>query len=333
MLRPCIDRVCIVSAASVGALKRVLPIYELERTCHSLEILRYQGPDPRLCSRITIVCAGTASPWLILAAHQSALGRYSITQVEIAYDVDASTMEQAREIQCALLKQLGKFRHQLRHVRVVHKPYDDPPPGCIPEPTFYLEDRKARVRLKCYIRREKLPRHVFGELCVRLEWTLTGKPTLTRYLGGNQIQHLQGLDLNTFLTRNIRLEQLDYVAFGNLFRRSRRIRKAAPGTRSIGPAHYDNPDYRAWRAAHLILQKLAYEEADRPGGPGDWDLAMTVAHNPAYVRSYCRRLRDEDQKQRGSKKRSLLQRTAITDYRIEQCFDPVELIPITSTRV
>ena len=335
VLRPCIDRVCIVSAASVGALKHLLPIRDLESASHSFEVLRYQRQHPWLRSRINIVGADNAIPWQILAAHESQLRQYSITLVEIAYDVHASSIEQAREIQRALVKRLGKFRHQLRHVRVVQKPYVDPPPGCTAEPTFYLEDRKARVGLKCYIRRAKLPGGAFGQLCVRLEWTLTYKPTLTRYLNGNQIQDLLALDLDSFLARNIRLEEVDYVALGNVLRRHRIISKAAPGTNIFGPESYDRPDYRAWRAAHLILRRLAYEEVDRAGADRDWDLAITVAHSPAYIRAYCRKLRDKDQRaKRGDKKkRYLVSRTAITDYRIHQCFDPVQLIPTAAHAV
>ena len=71
----------------------------------------------------------------------------------------------------ALVGQLGKRRHQRGYISSVHKPDDTPPAGCVAEPTFYLEDRKGSVGLKCYARHQKHPGGGFGGLCVRLEWT------------------------------------------------------------------------------------------------------------------------------------------------------------------
>jgi hypothetical protein len=134
--------------------------------------------------------------------------------------------------------------------------------------TFYLEDRKSRVNLKCYIRPEKLTAGGFSGLIVRLEWTLTGTRALTRHSGGNQINDLMTADLNAFLERNIRLERVDHVAFGKLFRGVK-----STGTRDrsrplIGKAasmveQWDDPKYRAERAAHLVLRALAYRELDK----------------------------------------------------------------------
>src|SRR5262249_18002324 len=49
-VQPCFDRVVIVSSAPVGKLKKVLPMTALQLACHSLVLLRYRGPDPRLSS-------------------------------------------------------------------------------------------------------------------------------------------------------------------------------------------------------------------------------------------------------------------------------------------
>ena len=124
----------------------------------------------------------------------------------------------------------------------MHKPDDTPPAGCLSEPTYYLEDRKGSVGLKSYVRYQKEPGGGFGVLCVRLEWTLTGKRALTRHIGGNRIQHLLTADLNSFIKRNLRLERVDHVALGNLLFPPRPI---PPNSQ----APYDDPDYRAKRAA------------------------------------------------------------------------------------
>src|SRR5215471_1732037 len=92
LLWPCFDGVQIVSSESVGALKALLPV-QLERECHSLVLLRYRGPDPRLRSRIVIVGSQSANPWPILAKHEAELGRYRITRAEIAFDVEAASID------------------------------------------------------------------------------------------------------------------------------------------------------------------------------------------------------------------------------------------------
>src|SRR5262249_16310248 len=121
VLWPCFDRVQIVSSESVGALKARLPVAQLERACHSFNIWTYPGPDPRLRSQIVIVGSQAANPWPILAKHKADLGRYRITRAEIAFDVQAASIEAARDGLLALVQQLGKRRHQRGHIFSVHK--------------------------------------------------------------------------------------------------------------------------------------------------------------------------------------------------------------------
>src|SRR5262249_19466541 len=212
--------------------------------------------DPRLRSRIVIVGSHAANPRPILAKHEADLDRYRITRTEIAFDVQATSIEVARDRLFALVSLLGKPRHQRGHIFSVHKPNDTPSAGCVAAPTFYLEGRKSSVGLKCYVRHQKQPGGGFGGLCVRLEWTLTGKRALTRHLGGNRINHLATADLNAFLRRNLRLERVDHVALGNLLFPPRRIPPNAP-------APWNDPAYRARRAAFLALRLLADREASK----------------------------------------------------------------------
>ena len=132
---------------TVGKLRTRLPIAALEQTCHKFDLRTYTGEHPRLRSRIVIVGTHTANPWPILARHEADLGRYSVTRAEIAFDVQAASIEAARDGLFALVSQLGKRRHQRGHIRSVHKPDDAPPAGCVAEPTFYLEGRKGSVGL------------------------------------------------------------------------------------------------------------------------------------------------------------------------------------------
>jgi len=332
-LQPCFDRVEIVSSATVGKLRTRLPIAALEQTCHKFDLRTYTGEHPRLRSRIVIVGTHTANPWPILARHEADLGRYSVTRAEIAFDVQAASIEAARDGLFALVSQLGKRRHQRGHIRSVHKPDDAPPAGCVAEPTFYLEGRKGSVGLKCYVRHQKLPADGLGGLCVRLEWTLTGKRALTRHLGGNQIYHLATADLNAFLRRNLRLERVDHVALGNLFcgikNTDRRDRSCTPTEYKTIWDQWKDPNYRARRAASLVLHNLAAREEDKFG---DWQAARAWRDSPAQIRGYLRGLREGKRpRKRGRPKHNPTnRRRPITDYRIDACFQPIELIPVTA---
>src|SRR5262249_14350370 len=137
----------------------------------------------------------------------------------------------------------------------------------------------------------------------------------TRHLGGNQIHHLATADLNAFLKRNLRLERVDHVALGNLLCPPRRILPNAQGP-------WNDPDYRAKRAAFLALRILAAREADKFG---DWEAAWrTCRDSPAQIRGYLRGLRDgKCPRKRGRPKHKPRYRRPITDYRIDTCFQPI----------
>jgi hypothetical protein len=62
-MHPCIDRVIIVSTASVGTLKKRLPIAALEKAFHSFKVVRYTGRDRRLQAKIIAVGAGNDRLW------------------------------------------------------------------------------------------------------------------------------------------------------------------------------------------------------------------------------------------------------------------------------
>ena len=202
-----------------------------------------------------------------------------------------------------------------------------------PLPTYYLEDHNSvHVKLKCYVRREKLPDGRFGELIVRLEWTLNRKPALTRHVGGNQIEHLLAADLNAFLKRNLCLEELDPVAFGNLFKIKG---KRGPGTPASAGAGWQIKEqwrdkiYRAERAAFLVLRRLAHRHYEQRKF-ASWEQAIWVCQNsPAHIRGYLRELRDGKRQRRGRPKLApRTQRGVITDYKINRCFRMVKPHPV-----
>jgi hypothetical protein len=314
------DRVCIASSRSVGALKKLLPLAELKQVTHKLDITTHRSPDPRLRSYVVAVEADGASPWQLLAHHEQALANYRITQAEIACDVNVDSITAAREAMRASVALVDKPWHQRSHLRLAHKPNETPPPGCVSElPTIYYEGPRSSVALKCYARYRKLADGQFGDLCVRLEWTLRSRRALERYLGGNQIKDLLEADLREFCRQNMRLLRVDYLALAKLLGVEPVIGKL-PQT-----AQRNDPDYRAQRAAYLRLQLLAQREYDKGNLP-DLEWALWICQNsPAQIRGYCNELRDAERKtSRGRPRaRSRSQPRRITDYRIRACFIPV----------
>jgi hypothetical protein len=316
-----------VSSATVAALKHLLPMQKLIRLSHTFNITTYTGQDPRLRSRIIAVGTHSSNPWSLLAQHEPMLAQNRVTQAEIAFDVSAGSVDDARRAMFKLVGMLAKPRHHRRWVLSVHKPEGQTPSGLAAEPTFYFEDSESSVKLKCYVRYEKLPGAGFGDPCLRLEWTLTGKRALIRHLGGNSIKHLLRADLNAFLKRNIRLEHADYVALGHLFRGTKNTGRA---TRTL--QLHDNTAklaYRAERAARRRLRRLAYREQEKMGG---LELSLLICQNsPAQIRGYCRELRDGNYRSRRGrpKKSKASSRRPITDYRINRCFQRIHLVQVT----
>jgi hypothetical protein len=319
------DRVCIASANTVGALKALLPIPELKQLTHKLDIITLSTPDPRLQSTIVLVEADGASPWQLLQCHEQTLANYRATRAEIACDVNVSSIAAAYVAMHALVGLLDKPRHQRSHLRLAYKPDEMPPPGCVSElPTIYYEHPSSSIALKCYARYHKLACGQFGGLCVRLEWTLKGKRSLERYLGGNQIKDLATADLGEFCRQNMRLVRVDHAMLGKLL-------GGEPVPAKLSRmAQWTDPGYLARRAAHLNLRLLADREYENGKLP-DREWALWICQNsPAQIRGYCNELRDKERKTgRGRPRaRPLLGRPSITDYRIKACFVPVSWVAV-----
>src|SRR5262249_4170789 len=119
-----------------------------------------------------------------------------------------------------------------------------------------------------------------------------------------------------------RLERVDHVALGNLLFLPRRI----PPNSS---APWNDPAYRAKRAAFLVLRILADREEDKFG---DRQAAWrTCRDSPAQIRGYLRGLRERKRpRKRGRPKHKPINRRPITDYRIDACFQPIQLVPVNA---
>jgi hypothetical protein len=229
--------------------------------------------------------------WQLLKKHERSLRRYSITRVELAFDVRNCLLENLHARLPTLVARLDKRWHQRGHLHLIFKPGAKVSPGYLPDmPTIYYEERRSSVSMKCYGRRAKLPGGRFG---------------------GNQIDALLTADLNAFLESNLRLARVDHVAVGKLFkvrRRTNHARSMGRGAASPILKQWQDPKYRAKRAAFLVLRVLAYRESPRLSE----EHALHVCQeSPAQVRGYLRSLRP------GAK--------PLTDYKINTCFRPVGL--------
>lgn len=345
LLQPCYDQVRFVSSAKVGALKRLLPTKYLKRAFHKFDILTSKSDDPGLKSDIPITGTNDFTAWRLLASHEHMLGQYRAVQVEIAFDVAAKSESDAHEKLFALVGLLTKPRHFRKYLLLAHKPDQNPLPGHMAEPTFYFEDRRSSVALKCYCRYLKLKGGSFGGPCVRLEWKLKGRAAIERHLGGNKIKDLLKADLNRFLEVNLRLEKVDQTALekliGGLRLGGQSPSVATPIKVQNIIKQFKDPAYRSKRTVHLMLRALASREVNRID---DWQQALWVCENsPAQIRGYLRRLqkiellrakrssltsREKQGLRKPGRPKQLTRRRAMSDHRINKCFKRIQLQPV-----
>ena len=323
-LRPCFDRVVIVSRTPVGILNTRLPLQILRKVSHSFHITTYKGQHPWLRSVMTLVCAQDHRPLQILAEHKALLGDHRVVEVEIAFDVVADAASGAQEGLVALVGQIVKPRHQRRHIRAECHPDQTPPPGCTRGPTFYFEDRKSGVKLKAYVRLRKLPGGGFDDEHVRLEWTLSRKPAVVRHVGGNRIEDLLTADLGEFMERNLRLEEVNHVKLGYLLggipsRRRKKPQNPPASNRPTILEQLRDADYRARQRAGVLSRRLANREEKKIA---DYEQALWVCqHSPAQIRGYLKELRDGGHPRKRGRPRNVPRRERpITDYQIDSCF-------------
>jgi hypothetical protein len=315
----------------------------------------------RAAKRSAIRVSGTddLSPWHLLAKNAHALGSYRIVQVEIAFDVDAGSEQDARNKLDSLVQLLAKPRHYREYLLAVNKPEQKPRRGCMPEPTFYFEDRASSVALKCYCRYLKQKEGRFAGPCVRLEWTLTGKKSIERHLGGNKISNLLGADLNKFVEKNLRLESADHAALDRLIAGLSLGKKRPPKAATAQTKGISNKKRRPIPAGireigkfQRMLLNFAYREEERQtqcrpslndcSGRQD-AIFWACRHSPAQMRFYLDRLQRKQQlrqnpslftrrqkagfRKRGRPKQFTVRRV-ISNHRIDACFTPIQLIRV-----
>lgn len=321
---PQFDGITIVSSASVGRLKGILPIAELKLRSHAFEVVTYRGKCPWARSYIIVVLAGSSAPLHLLKQYEHVLRRYSVVKAEIALDMPTETGASLAQL-LALVRHLGKFHHRRGHLRFVDDPDTLPPPGHLHgHPTIYLEDRQASLNLKAYARLRKEPRRRFGDPMIRLEWTINRGPALMRYLGGSRIDDLLGGNLASFVERKLRLERVSLTKVGQLF--------IGPKPENISQVEWDS---RAWRAAQLHLRRLVQQEiAEGRLKTEDCHMAVALAETPAQLRGYLGKIvKSYATRRRGRPRLRRKRNAAITAYRVNQCFTRIKVLVLSNISV
>lgn len=217
-LLPGIDRVRIVSSVQKEQLQSRLPISSLAAACHQFQIRRENDRRSRYFSAIEFTATRHADPISILYEHERALGRYSVTYAELAYDIEANSVEDAIRKSELLSFKLRKRYHRRDRIWISSDQHGELKVGLIHAPTLYFEDRKSTVALKTYTRFEKRPGKKHGPPIVRLEWTLR-RSAIKTHLRDKTLMALVDADLNAFLEKQLRISDIDHAALARLLLR------------------------------------------------------------------------------------------------------------------
>jgi hypothetical protein len=327
-LYPSIDSVQIYSSATVGSVNHNYGAL-LKSLSHTFFVTTNNTNHPGNCSKLTVVGTNDSELWDALRAHDALLGRYTVGSVELAYDIEASSEDDARSKVRDIVALIQKPRHVRRHVISVES--EQPPaPGQINGPTFYYEDRRSGVRLKCYARHRKLAGGRFGAPCARIEWTLQRKAAVDRYLGSNKLDALTRVDLNKFVQSHLVLQKVDYGRFFAVWS-GKHLSQKLPQPRELDELtgtlteRLTNADFRLKGKLNQLFRKLAYDHSN-----GEEDF-MSTWHlwrsSPAQLRGYLMNKASKRlPRKKGRPKKSKTFRRTITRHRVNQCFTRVHLV-------
>jgi hypothetical protein len=327
-LHPSIDSVHFYSSATVGTLNYAYrPL--LKRLSHTFAVTANNQPGNR--SQLNVVGTNDPALWRELRAKDAHLGRYTVGSVELAYDIEASSEDDARSKVLEIVSLVHKRWHVRRQVIPVQA-NQIPFPGHINGPTFYYEDRRSGVRLKCYARYRKLPVDSFGEACARIEWTLQRKEAVERYLGSNKLKGLVQADLNSFIQRHLVLRMVDYgklfaVWSGSRLTSNQQQPKSLHQLTGTLKQRLTNPDFRLKRKLDQLFRKLAY---DHSSGPGDFTNAWHLwRSSPAQLRGWLMNMGTKPKRLKtGRPKKTKTHRRTISRHRVNQCFRRVHLVQV-----
>lgn len=290
------DQVTLGSTVPRVRLEAALPMAELKAAFFSFNV-NASPPNAYYWSEIRGTCTTGGGGLAALLPYAALLGCHAATGIEVAVDFPCNSGQGVAEMLPRVVGRLYKQHHRRGYLRVVVDPTQNTAPrGCLPLPTFYFEDRRAKNRLKVYGRERKSAGGTFDGYVVRAEWTLRGDAIKNQLrLGGRQVQDLQGADLADFIRRNLIQAEIDHFKLGRLFFGIGRLQRLAreKADRRFVPAGMTAQDYWAMRAGMLFLRVRAARDVDRLGGE-EW--AIQVAQNsPAQVRGYLNELRQVEE--------------------------------------
>ncbi|MDX8435333.1 hypothetical protein RFN25_18075 [Mesorhizobium abyssinicae] len=290
------DQMLIGTNTKFDDLATALPLPELSAAFHQFQFYQHME-NPYYWSEINLTCSPDHDGFSVLQLYEPALGsKYAATEVEIAVDVDCASSEQVGSELMRVVGLVFKGHHRRHSMRVVfEKNQEDIPPGCLPLPTFYFEDRKSSVRLKVYARQAKRVAGRFAGYIVRIEWTLAGG-TIIRKLGiaSRRLSDLIKADLLAFVQRDLMIAEVDHTRLGALLLPAdtlTRLESEHPDRRYM--KGMTAKDYWSRRASFLYLLTRATRDEHLLGGE-EW--ATRVCHeSPAQIAGYFRELQASEE--------------------------------------
>lgn len=289
------DRMLIGTNTRFDRLAATLPLPELRSAFHHFEFYDHAA-NAYYWSEIDLTCSPDCDGLRLLQLYEPDLGRHAAKEVEIAVDVDCASSVQVESELMRVIGLMLKGHHRRHSMRVAfEKDQANPPPGCLPLPTFYFEDRRSGVRLKVYSRQAKRVGGQFAGYIVRIEWTLSGDAIIRKLgIATRGLSDLIKADLYAFVQENLMIAEIDHARLGALLLPSdtlTRLESQQPVRRYM--KGMTAKEYWSRRASYLYLLTRAIRDEHLLGGE-EW-ATLVCQKSPAQIAGYFRELQDKEQ--------------------------------------
>ncbi len=144
---------------------------------------------------------------------------------------------------------------------------------------------------------------------------------MKRHIGGKQLQHLLDFDLNAFLVKHLRLEEVNQERLGWLITDGGMKLKPPTFVRFWTPEIKEADRERFRRAAMLISQVGAFGDY---WTDDNWKYVEQMWRaSPAHIRGQLRLLSEREEEESHGQRSVPGRRIPLTRYRMEQCFSPM----------
>lgn len=299
-----IDKVEIYTSVLHKRLVQVIPVKKLE----ALNQAFYTRPFDGKGGYKSMISFSTASQEFLklLLEYENKLGYYIIHLVEFALDFPASDEQEAYRLYDEITQLIWKKWPVRKYPIFVDGPprpgHDDKLSG---RPTFYCENKHARLGIKAYCRYSK----VTGKPVFRVEFTIRRASSVRSKTGIDYLPDLLNPDPVSFIEKYLALYEINHEAFGTflLGRKARRMDRDA-----------------IIRISHLFLRIHIYNDIDPEEDPKcvSWDEVKRRWYTVMQLKGFLLEERARCKKKVGRKNVSELKFSNLTDYRLKTFFTP-----------